>query len=65
MNTEAEIGTLERVSRARHQISQQFDHEPEKLIRYYMGLQQDYQERWADLNNLHAHPHQPVVEMAR
>lgn len=62
MKIQVEMGTLERVSRARHKILAQFDHEPEKLIRYYMALQQDYKDRFADLNKRHEHPKQPVVE---
>jgi hypothetical protein len=40
-----EIGTLAQVHNARHQISEKFNHEPEKLIRYYMELQKNYKNR--------------------
>jgi hypothetical protein len=48
MNEKIEIGTLVRVRNARHQISEKFNHEPEKLIRYYMELQKNYKNHFAD-----------------
>jgi|APCry1669188910_1035180.scaffolds.fasta_scaffold165750_2 hypothetical protein len=48
MNAKIEIGTLARVHNARHQISEKFNHEPEKLIRYYIELQKNYKIRFAD-----------------
>jgi hypothetical protein len=48
MNEKIEPGTLDRVHNARHQISEKFNHEPEKLIRYYMELQKNYKNRLAD-----------------
>ncbi len=48
MNERIEPGTLDRVHHARHQISEKFNHDPEKLIRYYMELQKNYKNRFAD-----------------
>lgn len=48
MNAKIEIGTLARVHNARHQISEEFNHEPEKLIRYYIELQKNYKNRFSD-----------------
>jgi hypothetical protein len=45
MNEKIAQGTLERVQNARHRISEQFNHEPEKLIRYYMELQEKEREK--------------------
>ncbi len=50
MNEKIELGTLERVHNTRHQISEKFNHEPEKLIRYYMELQKNYKNRFASLS---------------
>jgi hypothetical protein len=36
---------LEQVRHARHRISEQFDHDPRRLVEYYMELQQRYKER--------------------
>ncbi len=36
---------VERVREVRHQISQQFDHDPKKLVEYYMRLQERHKER--------------------
>lgn len=52
MKDKIEIGTLERVSNARHQISEKFNHEPEKLIKYYIELQQNYKNRFVDLQGI-------------
>lgn len=52
MKDKIEIGTLERVRDARHQISEKFNHEPEKLIKYYMELQQNYKNRFVDLQGI-------------
>lgn len=50
MNEKIELSTLERVHNARHQISEKFNHEPEKLIGYYMELQKNYKNRFANLS---------------
>lgn len=36
---------LAQVRAARHQISEQFDHDPRKLVAYYLDLQQKYKDR--------------------
>lgn len=36
---------VERVREVRHQISQQCDHDPKKLVAYYMRLQERHKER--------------------
>ncbi len=36
---------VERVREIRHQISQQCDHDPKKLVAYYMRLQERHKER--------------------
>lgn len=52
MKDKIENGALERVRDARHQISEKFNHEPEKLIKYYMELQQNYKNRFVDLQGI-------------
>ena len=48
MKDEIEKGALERVSDARYKISEKFNHDPKKLIEYYMDLQQLYKSRLVD-----------------
>ncbi len=40
-----EDSTIAQIREIRHQISQQFDHDPKKIIEYYMALQKKYQYR--------------------
>lgn len=49
MKDKIEMGALERVRDARHQISEKFNHESEKLIKYYIELQQNYKNRLTGL----------------
>ena len=35
--------TIARIRETRHQISERFGHDPQKLIAYYVGLQKKYQ----------------------
>ena len=37
--------TIARIRETRHQISERFGHDPQKLIAYYVGLQKKYQDR--------------------
>lgn len=37
--------TIARIREARRQISEQFDHDPDKLVAYYMELQKQHQSR--------------------
>lgn len=37
--------TIERIRRARHRISEKCDHDPQKLVRYYIERQKRHQER--------------------
>jgi hypothetical protein len=39
---------IEEVREARHRISARFDHDPARLVAYYMELQQQYQDRLLD-----------------
>lgn len=48
MSEKIEKDALERVRHARHQISEQFGHDPKQLIEYYMTLQQRYKERFLE-----------------
>lgn len=45
MKNKGKQGALAQVRAARRQISKQFDHDPRKLIEYYMKLQQQYRDR--------------------
>ena len=37
--------TLERIRRARHEISERFDHDPDKLVAHYMELDKQSADR--------------------
>jgi hypothetical protein len=37
--------TIARIRATRHQISQQFDHDPQKLVAHYIALQEEYRRR--------------------
>ena len=37
--------TIEEVREARHRISEKCGHDPERLVAYYMKLQEQYRER--------------------
>lgn len=43
---------IERVREVRHQISQQCEHDPKKLVEYYMQLQERHKDRLLDLGKL-------------
>ena len=36
---------IDEVREVRHRISERFDHDPEKLVAYYMELQKQYEDR--------------------
>ena len=40
---------IARVREVRHRISKQFDHDPKKLVEYYMQLQERHKDRLLDL----------------
>jgi hypothetical protein len=40
---------IARIREVRHRISKQFDHDPKRLVEYYMQLQERHQERLLDL----------------
>ena len=37
--------TIARIRATRHRISQQFDHDPQKLVAHYIALQDEYRRR--------------------
>ncbi len=40
--------TIARIRAARHRISQQSDHDPQKLVAHYIALQEEYQRHLED-----------------
>ena len=40
--------TIARIRETRHRISERFDHDPQKLVAYYIELQKEYQDRLWD-----------------
>lgn len=43
--TKSEEGSLERIRRVRHEISEEFGHDPRRLIDYYIALQESHADR--------------------
>ena len=43
---------VDEIREARHRISERFDHDPERLVAYYMELQQRYADRLIDTSNV-------------
>lgn len=37
--------TIERIRQVRHEISERFDHDPDKLVRHYMELDKQFADR--------------------
>jgi hypothetical protein len=37
--------TIQRIRDVRHKISEQFDHDPKKLVAYYIACQQEHADR--------------------
>lgn len=38
--------TIDEIREVRHQISERFEHKPERLLEHYMEIQQEYRDRW-------------------
>lgn len=43
--------TIDRIREVRHQISERFGHDPEKVVAYYAGLEKEYAGRFLDEKN--------------
>ncbi len=43
--TKSEEGPLERIRRVRHEISEEFGHDPRRLVEYYIELQKTHAHR--------------------
>ena len=41
--------TIASIREVRHRISKQFDHDPKRLVEYYMQLQERHKDRLLDL----------------
>ena len=51
---------IARVREVRHRISKQFDHDPKKLVEYYMQLQERHKDRLLDLAKLKEAEEEPT-----
>ena len=40
--------TIAQIRETRHQISQRFNHDPKKIVEYYIELQKKYRDRLVD-----------------
>lgn len=43
--------TIDRIREVRHQISERFGHDPEKVVAYYAELEKEYAGRFLDEKN--------------
>jgi hypothetical protein len=49
--------TIERIRETRHRISEKHDHDPQKMVEYYMELQKKYERRLLqDAEETHSEP---------
>ncbi len=48
MDSEMSDPAIDEVRAVRHRISARFDHDPERLVAYYMALQEKYRDRLID-----------------
>ena len=54
MKTEPDA--ISRVRESRHRISERFDHDPKRLVAYYIEMQQRYRDRIVDSKKQEDHP---------
>jgi hypothetical protein len=52
--------TITRIREARHRISQECEHDPQKIVEYYVELQKKYQERIINGSEQETRPSEPV-----
>ncbi len=45
MSAKDSEAVIDEIRHVRHRISERFDHDPDRLVRYYMELQRRYQDR--------------------
>lgn len=43
-----DVSTIKRIRDSRHRISEKFDHDPKKIIEYYIEIQKKHIERLVD-----------------
>jgi len=48
MNQHQSDPVIDEIREVRHRISARFDHDPARLVEYYMKLQEQYRERLVD-----------------
>jgi len=48
MNPNQTDPVIDEIREERHRISERFDHDPERLVAYYIELQQRYEDRLID-----------------
>jgi len=52
--------TITRIREARHKISEDCEHDPQKMVEYYVELQKKYQERVISSTQQETTPGEPV-----
>ncbi|CAK0757790.1 hypothetical protein CCP4SC76_3010004 [Gammaproteobacteria bacterium] len=50
MNPNASDPVIDEIREVRHHISERFDHDPTRLVSYYMEMQKQYQARLIEVN---------------
>ena len=56
MNQQQADPVIDEIRQVRHQISARMDHDPTRLVEYYMALQEQYPERLADTSEASERP---------
>jgi hypothetical protein len=52
--------TITRIREARHQISEECGHDPQRIVEYYARLEKKYQDRMISDSEEATSPHEPV-----
>jgi len=52
MNPNPRDEVIDEIREVRHRISERFDHDPDRLVAYYMELQQRYADRLIDASKV-------------
>lgn len=52
---------IDEIREVRHRISERFDHDPARLVAYYIELQEQYRERLIDTTKAPEHEDQPAA----
>ena len=61
MNQHQSDPVIDEIREIRHRISARFDHDPARLVAYYMKLQEQYRDRLVDTSKTSERPDQSAA----